>query len=65
LLAALPAPVGVIWGERDRVLAPRGVQEILRLRPDARVVALADTGHVPQVECPAGFLAALRELLPV
>ncbi len=63
LLAALPAPLGVIWGDRDRVLAPRGVEEIRRLRPDARVVTLPATGHGPQIERPAAFLAALRELL--
>jgi len=63
LLAALPAPLGVLWGDRDRILAPSGVEAIVGLRPDARVVTLPGTGHVPQIECPAAFLAALGALL--
>ena len=31
--------------------------------PSARLVTLERCGHVPQVECPAAFLAALRQAL--
>jgi pimeloyl-ACP methyl ester carboxylesterase len=62
-LADAPMPVGVLWGERDRVVAFGGLDAVRRLRPDAAVVTLPRTGHVPQLERPAAFAAALERVL--
>jgi len=63
LLAGLTVPLGALWGTEDRVLSAEGVTVIERLRPDAAIVRLERTGHIPQVERPAAFLAALAEVL--
>ena len=68
LVARIAAPLGVIWGEADRTVPIRALEDLLAARPDAAVVRLPEAGHVPMVERPAEFVAALRALsseLPV
>ena len=62
-LAAAPMPVGLIWGAADRVVPYAGLEALRALRPDALVETLPGTGHIPQVEDPAAFVAALERLL--
>jgi pimeloyl-ACP methyl ester carboxylesterase len=62
-LAAAPMPVALIWGAADRVVPYSGLEPLRRLRPDAVVATLSDTGHIPQVERPGEFAAALERLL--
>jgi pimeloyl-ACP methyl ester carboxylesterase len=63
LLAEIQAPLGVVWGEADLTVPIRALAELLAVRPDARVVRLARAGHVPMVERPDAFVAALEQLL--
>jgi pimeloyl-ACP methyl ester carboxylesterase len=56
-------PVGLLWGEADRVVSYAGLEALRGLRPDAVVVTLPRTGHVPQLERPAAFAAALERVL--
>ena len=51
-----------MWGESDRIVAFAGLEALRRLRPDAVVETLPRTGHVPQLERPAAFAAALDAL---
>jgi len=62
-LADAPLPVGLIWGTADRVVPFAGLDALRLLRPDAAVETLAATGHIPQVERPAEFAAALERVL--
>jgi pimeloyl-ACP methyl ester carboxylesterase len=62
-LAASPVPVGLVWGEADRIVPFAGLAALRELRPDAAVVTLPRTGHVPQLERPAAFAAALERVL--
>jgi pimeloyl-ACP methyl ester carboxylesterase len=62
-LAAAAMPVGLVWGTADRVVPFAGARALRRLRPDARVEALPRTGHIPQLEDPAAFAAAVERLL--
>jgi pimeloyl-ACP methyl ester carboxylesterase len=62
-LAAAPMPVGVIWGTADRVVPYAGLEALRRLRPDAIVETLPATGHIPQIERPVEFTAALERIL--
>jgi pimeloyl-ACP methyl ester carboxylesterase len=59
----ITVPLGVIWGEADQTVPIRGLENLLAERPDARVIRLPDTGHVPMVEDPAAFITALRVLI--
>ncbi len=62
-LAAAPMPVGLIWGCADRVVPFGGLDALRELRPGMAVETLERTGHIPQVEDPPAFVAALERLL--
>ncbi|MGO9752860.1 MAG: alpha/beta fold hydrolase [Solirubrobacteraceae bacterium] len=62
-LRDLRAPLGLIWGEKDRTVPVSQAGALTTVRPDAQVVLLPDAGHVPMVECPDAFVAALATLL--
>jgi pimeloyl-ACP methyl ester carboxylesterase len=62
-LAHTQMPLGVIWGEADRTVPIRALEDLLLARPDANVVRVPDAGHVPMVERPAEFVAALEGLI--
>jgi len=63
LLTAAVAPLGLIWGARDRAVPVRLADEIRRRRPDAALEIIEHAGHVPMIERPAQFTAALERLL--
>lgn len=63
LLARVPVPVGLIWGQADRSIPLKTLAAITEIRPDARVVELRGAGHVPMVERPDAFAAAVEMLL--
>jgi pimeloyl-ACP methyl ester carboxylesterase len=62
-LAQTEAPIGVLWGERDRTVPRRLADEILAARPDAVLEEIARSGHVPMVERPDEFVGALLRVL--
>jgi pimeloyl-ACP methyl ester carboxylesterase len=62
-LDRLQAPLGVIWGWRDRVIPISTLRHIRAARPDAIVATIPQAAHVPQVECPHEFVAAVRSVL--
>lgn len=62
-LAEVRAQVGVIWGEADRTVPIRALEEIIAVRPDAVIERINETGHVPMVERPDAFIGALERLL--
>jgi pimeloyl-ACP methyl ester carboxylesterase len=61
-LTKLQAPLGVLWGERDRVVGRAAIDRLRRTHDDVPVEVIADTGHVPQLERPEAFCAALARL---
>ena len=63
LLAEIEAPIAVIWGEADLTVPIRALEDLLATRPDAAVIRMPDTGHVPMVEHPTRFVAALEGLI--
>jgi pimeloyl-ACP methyl ester carboxylesterase len=62
-LAALELPTGVIWGEADRTVPIRALDDITAARPDVVVARVADAGHVPMIERPEAFVTALEHVL--
>ena len=62
LLGELDAPLGLIWGHRDRVVPISTLDRIRAIHPDAIVETIPDAAHVPQLERPNEFAAALRRL---
>jgi pimeloyl-ACP methyl ester carboxylesterase len=62
VLAALRIRVGVLWGDRDRVVAAAAIDRIRSARPDVPVEVIPGTAHIPQLEHPPAFRAALARL---
>lgn len=63
LLRSLPVPVGAIWGMRDRIVPSGGVHAVRVTRPEAPIATLPDSGHIPMMEQPEAFVAALGRVL--
>lgn len=59
----LECPVLIINGTDDKLQPAADVEEFLRRVPQARATLFADTGHWPQHERPAAFLAELTGFL--
>lgn len=58
----LAVPVAIIWGEQDNVTPLAQGQRLADLA-SARLFVLPEVGHIPQIEDPAAFHAALLEAL--
>jgi abhydrolase domain-containing protein 6 len=53
MLADIERPVLILWGENDRVLDVSSIEVMRPLLPDAEVVIMKETGHLPMIERPA------------
>lgn len=61
-LARLEVPVGFLWGDRDPLIPFASLPGLRALVPDARVEVIAGAGHVPQIDRPGEFVAAVERL---
>ena len=59
--AGLTMPTLVIHGEQDAIIPLAAARELAARIPDARLVTLADTGHVPTLTRPALVVSAIEE----
>jgi len=57
----ISCPVLLVWGDRDRLVLPRGAKRLLEAVPNARLELLPGVGHCPQVEASADFARILLE----
>lgn len=62
-LGEIKAPVHLIWGASDQIMPLDYARRLQVELPSATLVTIDHCGHVPQVECPARFLAALQDAL--
>jgi pimeloyl-ACP methyl ester carboxylesterase len=62
-IAAIKVPVALIWGEADSVTPLAQGRRLERLTRARSFVLLPGAGHIPHIEDPAGFLAALDSAL--
>ncbi len=63
LLRRLERPLGLVWGDRDRVIPLPASRAIRELVPDAPLEIVPGAGHVPMIEAPAKFAYAVRSVL--
>ncbi len=63
LLEDVEMPVLIVWGEYDRVLHVSSVDTMRPLLPQAKVVIMEDTGHVPMIERPSDTAGHYLEFL--
>lgn len=50
MLRGMQTPALVIWGQSDQVLHPDGAALVESLMPEAKVLVLPATGHLPMIE---------------
>jgi pimeloyl-ACP methyl ester carboxylesterase len=62
-LPNIACPTLIVWGTHDRLVPLADAAEFERLIPDSRKIIFEDTGHVPMLERPERFNAALEEFL--
>lgn len=63
LIRRVRAPFGLLWGEHDHVVPIANSRGIIAARPDAPFETVRDAGHVPHLERPSEWTAAVRRLL--
>ena len=56
-LAALPGPVLLLHGDKDRLVSVEAARRTARANPDWDYVEFAGVGHVPQMEVPQSAAA--------
>lgn len=62
-LRRVQAPTVVLWGAQDRLLPPGMLAEVRHHRPDWEVRVLDEAAHVPQIDAPEAYLAAVDDVL--
>jgi pimeloyl-ACP methyl ester carboxylesterase len=62
-LPSLKIPTLVVWGARDRVFPESQARDAVARLPEGSLALIPDCGHMPHVECPDRFLAALGEFI--
>ncbi len=59
-LSGIRRPTLVVWGDHDRVVDPEVGRAYAAAIPDARLVVMSGTGHLPQLESPDALLDLVR-----
>ncbi|HKJ35248.1 MAG TPA: alpha/beta fold hydrolase, partial [Solirubrobacterales bacterium] len=60
--ARLEVPFGLIWGTLDRVIPAHTAERVLELHPDVPLELIGGAGHLPHLEVPEQFAAALERV---
>ncbi|MEG3164458.1 alpha/beta hydrolase [Sphingomonas sp. PB2P19] len=63
ILARIPAPTLLLWGEKDGMIPIGNASDYLRHMPHARLVRLPNLGHVPFEEDPVASLPPVERFL--
>lgn len=61
--AGIRWPVTLVWGETDNITPLSQAENLQRLVPGAQLVRIPRAGHIPQIEEPELFQAALARIL--
>lgn len=62
-LHRIDVPTLLVWGAHDRLFPKDYAYAWQKLIPGSKVAIIPDSGHIPQVEQPAAFVAALNEFI--
>ncbi len=60
LLARVTMPTLLVWGENETLGGPAVAQRLVKFLPDARLVIVPRSGHLPQFDEPALVARAIR-----
>ncbi len=62
-LHRIDVPTLLVWGDHDRLFPLQHAQAFAKAIPGAKLVVIPKCGHVPQIEKPEEFVAALDDFL--
>ena len=62
-LSSVTMPVLVLVGDQDEATPPAMSRELAAALPDARLIELSGLAHVPQLQAPELFIAAIRRFI--
>ncbi len=62
-LKTINAPVLLLWGEKDGLIPLSNAQDYLDVLPNARLVVVPNSGHLPMEETPEASLVPVLEFL--
>lgn len=62
-LEQLDVSVGLIWGGLDRVIPAHTAERLLAIRPEMPLELIPASGHIPHLETPELFVAALERVV--
>jgi pimeloyl-ACP methyl ester carboxylesterase len=63
LYLAAALPLLIVWGDRDPIIPVKHAEEAHRELPNSRLEVFEGVGHLPQLERPGSFIAALERFL--
>lgn len=63
MIKRISCPTLMLQGDKDRLVPLAAARAVAATRPDWRLHVFEDTGHVPQLETPAAWLAVVTEWL--
>jgi pimeloyl-ACP methyl ester carboxylesterase len=63
LYLAEALPLLIVWGDQDPIIPVAHAEEAHRELPNSRLEIFPGVGHVPQLESPGAFIAALERFL--
>ncbi len=63
MISNISVPVAILWSDKDTVTPLDQAQDLQVLLPRASLTILSGVGHIPQIEDPIAFNAALVEIL--
>ena len=63
LYLAEALPLLILWGDGDPIIPVAHAEEAHRALPNSRLEIFAGVGHVPQLERPGAFIAAVQRFL--
>lgn len=62
-LERITSPTVVVWGDQDRLVGRPVIERLLVRRPDIDLIELEGIGHVPMMEAPDRYVAAVTDWL--
>jgi len=63
LYLAADLPLLIVWGARDPIIPASHGEDVHARLPHSRLEVFGDVGHLPQLEAPGRFVAALQRFL--
>jgi pimeloyl-ACP methyl ester carboxylesterase len=60
---ALAKPTLLVWGEKDRIVAPNVAEILHKNLPESKLIIIPNCGHCPQLEHPEQFVSGVNIFL--